>query len=141
MQTLQEYHQSKAGEVRDAYATYLRSFYWDTYLTVTFRNTRHDGTNAATAVWERLPFAPTRAFMAVEPNRLDGLHIHALLHHPLVENDTPGRTQAYCSNAFGWSKAEWVASEGVESYVAKYVVKGNEFFFKGMPRFWKEMKT
>lgn len=123
--------------LREAYSDHLQSYEWDTYLTVTFKHKRHDGTNAVNAVWERLPFAPTRAFFAVEPHKLDGIHLHALLYHPLIENDTPSRTQAYCTKTFGWSAASWLnGSPGCAEYCSKYITKGNEYFYKGLPFFW-----
>lgn len=132
--------------IRQAYADHLSRYYWDTYATVTFKRTRRDGTNAVSAVWDRLPFAPTRGFFAVEKHKLDGIHLHALLHHPIigkgeeVHNDIPKRTQAYLTATFGWSKCEWVNGQnGVSDYCAKYITKGNDYFYKGMPQYWQPM--
>lgn len=128
----------------EAYSSHLSTFNWDTYLTVTFKHTRHDGTNAVNAVWERLPCLPDRAFIAVEPHKLDGIHLHALLHHrndmPVEQfNEIPGRTQAYCTKTFGWSKASFIETAGVLDYCSKYVTKGNEYFYKGDPYYWKHI--
>lgn len=132
-------------EIRKAYSDHLGQFAWDTFLTVTFRHTRHDGTNAVHSVWERLPLAPLRGFFAVERHKLDGIHLHALLYHSPQVFDTeafnliPGRTQAYCTKTFGWSKAEFIKSEFALEYCAKYVTKDNDYFYQGLPFFWRKL--
>lgn len=132
------------NSLREAYAQHLQSFPWDTFLTVTFKHTRHDGTNAVNAVWQRLPGFCDRAFFAVEPHKLDGIHLHALLHHkdcvPVEQfNSVAERTQQYCTKTFGWSRAEFIETDGVMAYCSKYVTKENDYFYLGSPDDWKPL--
>ena len=82
--------------LKEAYATHLNSFPWDMYLTQTFKLTRRDGSNAVSAVWKCLQdvFSSNRAFLAVEPYYLDGIHLHGLLRIPEWHDTLPGRVHS-----------------------------------------------
>lgn len=134
-----------SNPLSQAYASHLQQFQWDCYATVTFRNTRHDGTNAALAVWRKMQekFDAATGFVAVEPHRLDGKHLHGLFTFVPGQSGlvAPGRVQAYCTKAFGWSTASAARSEAsVSLYCAKYVTKGNDFFYFGEPEAWRTFK-
>lgn len=126
-------------ELREAYANHLMQFDWNSMLTQTFKRTRHDGTNAVNAVWIRLqPFGYTRAFFAVEPHKLDGIHLHALLRKNYESCIDDTRVKQYCDKTFGWSVISPIRNNATVSlYCAKYVVKGNDYFYEGAPIAWQ----
>ncbi len=128
--------------LQEAYASHLTSFDWDVYMTQTFKHTRRDGSNAANHVYKTLEekFGAIRAFIAVEPHYLDGIHLHSLIHFPEInyQRDLVGRLKKYCGKAYGFNHIAVARDQDqVSLYCCKYVVKGNDFFYKGEPSAWK----
>jgi hypothetical protein len=128
--------------IHDAYASWLTGFDWQTYATFTFKHTRHDGCNAVNAVWEKCNevFGIEAGFYAVEPFKLDGVHLHALLWSP--DTLRSGSAHTYFNKAFGWSKFSDITSNtrAVSLYVTKYVIKENDFYLKGESGAWNTAK-
>jgi len=125
--------------LQQAYSEHLNSFPWDIYLTQTFKRTRRDGTNAVSSVWRILEdkFDCVRAFIAVEPHYLDGIHLHGLLRCIPWQDNLPIRMSKYLMKAFGWNTYSLARSQGIISwYCTKYVVKENNFFYKGDKSAW-----
>lgn len=135
------------SQLQEDYANYLLSFPWDAYHTQTFRNTRHDGTNAAIAWWHTMhnKLEWTRSFVAVEKHRLGGVHLHALVYNEFIDYTEPARaarevrariasTKKYCDKAFGFSSISEAKNQAtVNLYCAKYVVKQDgDYFFLGL---------
>ena len=130
-------------ELHEAYAETISQYDWDIYLTQTFRRCRHDGTNAVFAVHKKMEdvFGASRAFVAVEPHKLDGLHLHALYRIPEWQSNLPTRIKKYEKKAFGYTnsiRSMNIPPENftVAMYCSKYVTKGNDFFFLGSPEAW-----
>ena len=124
---------------REAYAEHLNSFPWDIYLTQTFKRTRRDGINAARTVWHYLDdkFCASRAFIAVEPHYLDGIHLHGLIRVPEWHEKLPLAIHRYFTKAFGWNVTSVARSQGIISwYCSKYVVKENDFHYFGDKDSW-----
>jgi len=120
------------------YADFISSFPWDLYSTITFRELRKDPFYWTGRIWETFEkFNATRAFVAVEHHRAEGIHLHLLSRHiPFLAYSGP--LWKYCFKAFGRTKIEAVDSPlAVSRYCSKYVVKGNEFDFLGSPEAWK----
>lgn len=124
-------------ETKLDYADFIAKYPWDLYSTVTFREKRTDGLYWTKRIWQTLEkFDATRAFIACEPSQYQGIHFHMLSRHiPALE-----RTDSlwkYCFKAFGRSQIEVIDSPlAVARYCSKYIVKGNEFDFKGTPEAW-----
>ena len=124
------------------YADFISSFRWDDYATVTFRKSRYDAiywSNKVAKTFER--FGATREVVCVEPNRLDGIHIHSLIRFGLSDVQTASQTRArlwkYCFKAYGRTQIEAVNDVlAVSRYCAKYVVKGNVVHFGGLTDAW-----
>lgn len=130
-------------KLHEAYAQFVSEYPWDIYLTQTFKGVRHDGTNAVFAVHKKMEsvFGASRGFVAVEPHKLDGLHLHALYRFPSWESNLPYRIKTYAGKAFGFTnsvRSMNVPPENftVAMYCAKYVTKGNDFFFLGCYEAW-----
>lgn len=125
------------------YANYLLGFEWDAYYTQTFRRLRHDGCNAALAVWHKLcsRLEWTRAFVAVENHKLGGVHLHALLSNDLRDwtyINTGLRSQSrqfeatkkYMDKAFGFTHITSARNQAtVNLYCAKYVTKNDGDYY------------
>lgn len=138
---MDDYVKSGHGLTLD-YADFLSTFPWDIYSTITFRQKRVDSIYWSKRIFEVLSkFDATRAFVACESHRLDGIHFHILSRHlPCPESLSP--LWKYCFKAFGRSKIEFVGENNkselsVSRYCAKYVVKGNRFEFMGDSSAWK----
>jgi hypothetical protein len=155
---------TKMDELKGAYANFLSEFLWDIYITQTFRGWapggdgirynnfgkisvinkgRRDGVVAVGAVWKTLSnkFGANRAFMAVEPCRYDGIHIHGLIHIPEWKANMPDRIKHYCEKAYGYTNSSQnmdlpLEHPDVNMYVSKYVTKGNEYFYLGGVECW-----
>lgn len=124
-------------EVKHEYADFISQFRWDVYSTITFRHKRTDAMYWSERVWQFLEkFNSTRAFIAVEPHYYEGIHLHILSRHiPSLQN--LGSIWKYSFKAFGRSTIEYVDNTlAISRYCAKYVVKGNQFDFKGDAGWW-----
>jgi len=121
------------------YADYLSNLPWDYYSTVTFRERRSNALYWADRVWQVFErFEAYRVFLAVEKNRLNGIHCHLLSAH-VPSGWHESSLWKYCFKAFGRTQIESITSPlAVSRYCAKYVVKGDpdNFFFKGDPYYW-----
>jgi len=120
---------SSKKEVRDAFGTWLATFYWDYFITVTFRSPRHphhaiSTVNQIGKVIRR--HSAGRLFLGTELHINRTLHVHGLL-------QAAGRPNAFMEYAiwsslfdsFGRSEVRRVQSrEAVSNYVSKYVTKG-----------------
>lgn len=130
--------------LHDAYANWLIGFDWQVYATFTFKHTRHDGCNAVNAVWEKLNevFDYDAAFLAVEPFKLDGVHLHGLLWTACPELLRLNAAHSYFNKAFGWSQFSMLAETrlSVGLYCTKYVIKENDFYLKGETGAWQTAK-
>jgi len=118
-----------ADEFSQAYADWIQSYSWDFYSTVTFRKLRRDPLAAAGAVWDTLynKFSGTRAFVAAEKHKLDGVHLHMLSEHAWERGQRWDEHSLwlYFFKAFGRARVEVASSdEAVANYCAKYVTKG-----------------
>lgn len=131
------------NDIRQAYAEHLGEYSWDFYSTVTFRTTHRDPLNAASRVsraLERLDC--TRAFLAVERHRLDGVHVHTLHRHTFRQDLASASVWKYFSKAFGRTTVESPReTTAVEAYCAKYVTKdyglgGESFHYFGDTAAW-----
>lgn len=113
---------------RAAYAEHLSQHSWDFYSTVTFRRLRRDPFAACAAVWSVLEkFDASRAFMAVERHKLDGVHVHTLHRHVFRGHVRPASLWRYMYKAFGRTTVE-SPHDGTAAavYCSKYVTKGKE---------------
>lgn len=132
-------------QLREEYTSFLLSYPWDCYSTITYRRTRKDGIAAASQAWKVFErFEATRMFIAVEPHLLDGIHLHCLSRHLSAQyrpgsNIVPPGLWKYCFKAFGRSRIEPISDTvQVSRYCAKYVVKGNQYEFFGFPEAWRQ---
>ncbi|KKM82453.1 hypothetical protein LCGC14_1319500 [marine sediment metagenome] len=131
------------GEVREAYSDLLQSLPWDYYITQTYRHLHRDTISAPARWWEAIqPTLPTRAFVAVEPHYLDGIHLHCLVKFPRGD---AGRSLFHrldlrrdLRDRFGFVNVEAArTSSAVATYCAKYVTKGHlSYEFQGNPDSW-----
>lgn len=128
---------SEKYQIKLEYADFISQFQWDLYSTITFRQKRSDGlywSQRAFSVLEK--FNATRAFVAVEPNYLEGIHLHILSRH--IPEAHISSLWKYAFKAFGRTAIERVEDAmAVSRYCSKYVVKGNDFDFKGLPQYWE----
>ena len=136
------FYQGKS-EVRSAYSELLESLPWDYFVTQTFRRLRRDTIHAPAQHWEALQEAgATRAFVAVEPHYLDGLHLHTLARFPgdMAEATLFHRLDLRrdLKNNFGFVTVDRIKShEQVTTYCSKYVTKGMATYdFFGNPGAW-----
>ncbi len=131
------------AKVREAYATLLESLPWDYFVTQTYRRLHRDTIHAPAAWWQSIaPVHPRRAFVAVEPHRLDGIHLHTLVRFPR------GAAEASLFHRLDLRrdlKAEFGITDvvrakstaAVANYCAKYVTKGNlNYEFYGDAASW-----
>jgi len=129
------------AQVREAYAEHLHQYPWDYYITQTFRNNVRDGLRASQSFWNILEtkFHATRAFVAVEPNRLSGIHLHALTRH-VFDRINEHALWKYLFKAEGRSKVEvprWNSTALVTWYCSKYITKGDcDFHYFGDKSSW-----
>lgn len=153
-------------EVREAYADFITNFDWNIYLTQTFKgsnvekmklrynnfggsktsefkNGRRDGLNASQAVWTTMHkrFGASRSFIAVEPNRYDGIHLHGLFSIPGVDAAGAQAIKDYQTKVFGFVNSTKnmileTINPNVSMYCSKYVTKGNEYNFFGRSGWW-----
>lgn len=71
------------GEIRRQYAEWLKSYYWDDMITVTFRSPRRDPYYALKAVQNELfKCNARRGFLVAEPFQSGDLHIHGIIAGP-----------------------------------------------------------
>ena len=110
------------------------------YHTQTFAHTRRDGTNAASAFWNiiRTKMNADRAFIAIEPHYLDGIHIHSLIQ--ARDGFRMYASKSYLEKAMGYNYIVPIDKAGskaaVNLYCAKYVTKGNDYFYFGDKGAW-----
>lgn len=125
-------------ELIEAYATFIETFPWDYYSTVTFRRPRRDAIAAGQAVSRSLStLGASRAFLAVEGHKSGLLHVHALSRHLFHPDLQASSAYTYLFKAHGRATVEPIRDAGkVTAYCAKYVVKGNDFDFWGDPENW-----
>lgn len=125
-----------------AYAQFISEHEFTHYITQTFKHTRRDATVAARAVgglYEIL--GATHSFIAVEPHKLDGIHLHSLVNLPAdLAVDYQAVRLERNSAKYGFYNISPLRSESftVSHYCAKYVVKGNNFFLLGDSGAWKQ---
>jgi len=111
------------------YATWLQTFHWDYFFTVTFRSPRREPYYAMKGVWTELKkYNVGRAFLGVEPHRTGDLHIHGIMSGmPFPwkpEISLPWDIFDGLFHKFGRSKVEACNSnELVTNYCAKYILK------------------
>ncbi len=136
------FYQGKA-EVKSAYADLLESLPWDYFVTQTYRHLHRDTISAPARHWEHLQEAgATRAFVAVEPHYLDGLHLHTLARFPgkMAEATLFHRLdlRRTLKDNFGFVTVDRIKSpEQVTNYCSKYVTKGPAAYeFFGNPGGW-----
>ncbi len=136
------FYQDKS-EVQTAYSDLLQDLPWDYYLTQTYRHLHRDHISAPARHWDALQEAgATRAFVAVEPHYLDGIHLHTLAKFP------EGMATATLFHRldlrrdlrrdFGFADVQRINDpEQVSTYCSKYVTKGaaSHGFF-GNPPAW-----
>lgn len=128
----------KSHSLKLDYADFISNFIWDDYITVTFRQVHRDSIQWSERLWQTLDkFGATRAFIAAEPHKLDGIHLHSLARWGLSESPSTAHLWKYLFKAYGRNQVEPVGDViQVCRYCAKYVVKENDFFFKGSPKAW-----
>ncbi len=132
-----------SDRVRDAYSDLLQSLPWDYFVTITFRRQRRDTIFTPRQVWNVFKdHHSDRAFFAVEPHRLGGLHLHALVHdkptwHPSIADPAEYLEAVFCNDA-GFSTVTAPRDPNLAStYCAKYVTKGtNDYQLYGAPYRW-----
>jgi len=111
------------------YAEYLQKYYWDYFLTVTFRKERKEPYYALKQVWYELDkYNVQIAFLACEPFQSGDLHIHGIVAGAAPgwkpDISLPWDIWAGLFEQFGRSKVEACNSAGaVTSYCAKYILK------------------
>lgn len=124
------FYQGKS-EIRAAYSELLESLPWDYYLTQTYRHLHRDTISAPARHWEALQDAgATRAYIAVEPHFLDGLHLHTLakFHGRMADATLFHRLDLRrdLRRDFGFADVQRIRDPGqVASYCSKYVTKGS----------------
>jgi len=121
------------AQIRQAYAEHLQQYPWDYFITQTFRHNVRDGLRASQSFWDILEgkFAATRAFVAVERHKLDGIHLHALTRH-CFDRINERALWKYLFKAEGRSKVEiprYHSQALVTWYCSKYVVKEGDYDF------------
>lgn len=129
------------NEILHEYADFIAARPWDLYTTITFREKRTDSLYWTDKIWHVMEkFDAVRAFVACEPHKLEGIHFHVLSAHSNFDNKAEIKADVntsalwkYCFKAFGRSTVEKIRDDqlAVSRYCAKYVVKGNNFDFKG----------
>lgn len=129
--------------LQQAYADHLQAYPWDFFSTVTFRKLHRDPINAAAKVCRALERLDcTRAFVAVERHRLDGVHVHTLHRHAFDPGISSTRVWKYFHKAFGFSTVSPPrADDTVALYCSKYVTKdnglhGESFYYFGDKEAW-----
>lgn len=111
-------------------ASWLQSFHWDQFITVTFREPRQPHTAQATLRQVERVVRQTRygrLFLGTELHINRTLHVHGLLQGPGTVVRFPGLPDALWRDLyrrFGRSQVQWVRSkEAVSNYCTKYVTK------------------
>ena len=117
-------------------------------MTVTYRTTRTDSLAGIRDVNHALGPLVDRAFWAVEPHRLAGIHLHGLVHARRIGPDQvngpiPAHGEAFyiyrrLFQRFGRSKVSAINHRySTAMYCSKYVVKGGyEYDFFGNQSAW-----
>lgn len=125
--------------VKESYASFIHSFEWDFYSTITFRRLHRCPINAMGKIWQAFEkLSASRAFVAVEKHSFDGVHIHALSRHTFRPDLRSESMWKYCFKAFGRTRVEPIESRPLVSwYVSKYVMKdGYDYSFCGEKSAW-----
>ena len=129
--------------LHQAYAQHLQNYDWDFFSTVTFKRLHRDPINAAAKVSRALDkLGCTRAFLAVERHRLDGVHVHTLHRHIFRPELRSSSIWKYFDKAFGFSTVSLPrAADTVAVYCAKYVTKsgdesGDTYYYYGDADAW-----
>jgi hypothetical protein len=116
--------------IRDQYSQWLQTYFWDYFVTVTFRSPRKEPYYALQHVWHSLQnYNVARAFLACEPFKSGGdIHVHGI-----VAGRSPGwRPEVRLPweiwqglfNRFGRSKVELCNSlAAVSNYCTNYILK------------------
>lgn len=130
-------------DLRQAYSELIHSRPWEFYSTITFRTPRHDQLSVISTLSKAFSrLEASRAFIAVEPHRMGGVHAHCLSHHPLRKDMQAGWIWKYMFKAFGRSSVSKIKDTQslVTWYCAKYVTKGPdyEYGFMGNRDAWAE---
>lgn len=121
--------QLNCREIRNGYADWLKRYYWDDFITVTFRSNRREPYYAMKHVWSELQRGNVfRAFMGCEPFKSGDLHIHGLVAgagagwRPRIE--LPWDLWYRLFKRFGRTRVEPANShEAVTAYCSKYILK------------------
>jgi hypothetical protein len=144
--------ESEAQRVRTAWAEFIMARSWDAFSTQTYKTPRHDGYYAARSYFDAVSNVAhvSRAFIAVEPNRLQGLHLHCLLAYDTQVSATPAREhmEGILFRSVVATETKWAGFNRVEApknsmdvarYVSKYVTKADagEFYIMGDKQWWE----
>lgn len=127
------------ADLRQAYAKEIHRYSWDFYSTITFRLIHRDPIFAALRIGRALDKLDcSRAFIAIEPHRLDGVHAHLLSRHTYRPEIKASTLWKYFFKAYGRSRVEPIKSASIVSwYCSKYVVKGDfDYSFYGDKQAW-----
>jgi hypothetical protein len=119
----------RGGEIRQEYAEWLKGYYWDYFLTSTFRSPRVEPYYALNHCWQELrKHNVFRSFLVAEPHQTGDLHIHGLVAgrggswKPEIE--LPWDIWKGLFKRFGRAKVEACNNhEAVSMYCAKYLLK------------------
>lgn len=135
------YDHEEDRRLRLEYADFIASQEWDFYSTVTFRQSRHDRIYWPQKLYRTLEkFDATRAVVACEPHKLDGIHFHCLSKHDPLPQSTSSLWK-YLFKAYGRSSVSPVGEAmSVSRYCSKYVVKGGDVNFMGEAEAWTNPK-
>lgn len=115
--------------IRKQYSEFLQGYYWDDFITTTFRSPRKEPFYALKQVEaELLKHNVSMGFLACEPFQSGDLHIHGIVAGMppgwKPEIDLPWDIWSGLFERFGRSKVEMCNSqESVTAYCSKYVLK------------------
>jgi len=125
------------GLIRDAYGTWLATFLWTFFLTITFREPcpmrRQESVTHAVGQSIMGRFETTKMLaLFAEPHLSQNLHLHGLIKVGPSEGITEavrGCLEGHLTDRFGWSQATIPHGQSaVSEYVAKYCVKTDGYY-------------
>jgi hypothetical protein len=121
--------EKRGSNTRQAYAEWLQGYYWDYFVTSTFRVARKEPYYALQSVWHELRKSNVfRSFLVAEPHQSGDLHIHGLVagRGPGWEPEIALPWDMFDSlfHRFGRARVEACNNhEAVSMYCAKYLLK------------------